>query len=343
MNIPAKKWTKKNPPKRILAIRLQAMGDLVITLPYLQALRNMLPRSTQLDLLTRKEVDPIPHNIYLFNKIYSIGGGRNFKKQFIHTWWLLPLILIRRYDVVLDLQNNLLSKIVRKGVAPHAWSEFDKVSPVAAGERTRLTIEAAGLGNISAFTKFKLKKQQGVEERLKKNGWDGVSDLVILNPAGAFSTRNWPIENYVDFAKLYLKKFPSTQFLVIGVDLIAQKANYLKEKLDESLINLVNKTTAAEAFAITQKATFALSEDSGLMHMAWVSGIPTLALFGSTRSDWSRPLGEHTLLFGSSDLPCGNCMRVTCIYDEVRCLIQYSVEFVFEQAVALIEKVSHDR
>jgi heptosyltransferase-2 len=342
MNIPVKKWTKKNPPKRILAIRLQAMGDLVITLPYLQALRNLLPESTHLDLLTREEVDPIPNNIYLFNRIYSIGGGRNFKKQFIHTWWLLPRILMRRYDVVLDLQNNLLSKIVRKGVAPDAWSEFDKVSPIAAGERTRLTIEAAGLGNISAFTKFKLKKRQGIEELLKKNGWDGASELVILNPAGAFSTRNWPIENYIGFARLYLKKFPSAQFLIIGVDLISQKANYLKEKLGESLINLVNKTTAAEAFAIVQKALFVLSEDSGLMHMGWVSGIPTLALFGSTRSDWSRPLGEHTLLLGSSDLPCGNCMRETCIYNEVRCLIRYTAEFVFAQAVALAEKVSHD-
>src|SRR5678816_3601414 len=98
MNIPAKPWTKKYPPKRILAIRLQAMGDLVITLPYLQALRNMLPPSTKLDLLTRKEVDSIPRNLVLFNKIYSIGGKRNFKKQFAYTCFLLPALIMRRYD-----------------------------------------------------------------------------------------------------------------------------------------------------------------------------------------------------------------------------------------------------
>src|SRR6266487_1363144 len=150
MNIPAKMWTKTTRPKRILAIRLQAMGDLVITLPYLQSLRKTLPAATRLDLLTREEVESIPLNINLFDHVYSIGGGRNFKKQFALTWLMLPKILLKRYDVVLDLQNTLISKLVRKAVMPHAWSEFDKISPVPAGERTRLTIEAAGFASVQA-------------------------------------------------------------------------------------------------------------------------------------------------------------------------------------------------
>ena len=90
MNIPPNHGMKRNLPKRILAIRLQAMGDLVITLPYLQALRNSLPSSVRLDLLTREEVDSIPRNIHLFDKVYSIGGGRNSKKILLHTMALLP-------------------------------------------------------------------------------------------------------------------------------------------------------------------------------------------------------------------------------------------------------------
>jgi hypothetical protein len=53
MNIPAKPLKDEYLPKRILVIRLQAMGDLVITLPYLQSLREQLPPSVKLDLLTR--------------------------------------------------------------------------------------------------------------------------------------------------------------------------------------------------------------------------------------------------------------------------------------------------
>ena len=339
MNIPAKTWIKQQTPKRILVIRLQAMGDVVITLPYLQDLRNKLSQETKIDLLTRREVDSIPRSIQLFDKVLSIGGGRNFKKQFISCLFLLPKILLQRYDVVIDLQNNPLSKLVRKAVIPKAWSEFDKLSPVSAGERTRATIEAVEIANIDAHTNYSFKISDA-DNILKEHGWNKRDMLVILNPAGAFKTRNWQIENYALFAQLWLQQFPQTKFLIMGVELIAEKANYLKNILQDKLINFVNKTTPAEAFAIVQKAKFVLSEDSGLMHFAWVSGVPTLALFGSTRSDWSRPLGQHSLLLDSSDLSCGNCMLEFCKYGDVHCLTRYTTQFVFDKAMELMKKTT---
>jgi len=335
MNIRRKPWNKKKPPRRILAIRLQAMGDLVITLPYLQALRNALPPSSKLDLLTLEENESIPRSIKLFNKIYANRGYRNFKKQLAFTFFLLPKILLQRYDVVLDLQNNLISRIVRKAVIPNAWSEFDKFSPLAAGERTRLTIEAIGLGQNFPASHFILKNKADSIEILKKNGWNESSAIVILNPAGAFETRNWPLKNYVDFARLWLNIFPETQFLVLGVNSIAEKANYFKSELGVKLINLVNKTLPAEAFAIIQAAKFVLSEDSGLMHMAWVSGIPTLTMFGSTHTR-SGPLGNHTILLDSSDLECGNCMLEFCKYGDIHCMNRYTPEIVFEKSITIL-------
>ncbi|HEY2727366.1 MAG TPA: glycosyltransferase family 9 protein, partial [Parafilimonas sp.] len=291
-----KSWNKKKYPKRILAIRLQAMGDVVITLPYLQDLCNKLPADVEIDLLTRKEVDSIPRSLKLFNKIYSIGGKRNFKKQFISTCLLLPVLYLRRYDIVLDLQDNLLSKMARKSIMPKAWSVFEKFAPISAGEKNRIAVENIGLAKIDIAYNFVFKQDLFVEKILKENGWDEKSDLIIINPAGAFETRNWALEKYAAFMELFLQKFPQSQFLIIGVELIKSKADYFKKLFQQKLINLLNRTTPAQAFAIIQKVKFVLSEDSGLMHMAWVSGIPTLAFFGSTRSDWSRPLGEKSLL-----------------------------------------------
>jgi len=126
----------------------------------------------------------------------------------------------------------------------------------------------------------------------------------------------------------------------LGIELIATKADYLKNIFNDKLINLVNKTNAAEAFAIVQKAKFVLSEDSGLMHFAWVSGIPTLALFGSTKSDWSTPLGNHTKLLSSSNLSCGNCLLENCKFGDTHCLTRYTPEFVFESAMNLLSSIS---
>lgn len=338
-NIPSKPWKKSHPPRRVLAIRLQAMGDTIITLPYLQALRNSLPPGTKLDFLTREEVDPVPKSLTLFNKVYSIAGGRNFKKQFIFTWLMLPRLMFNRYDMVIDLQNNLLSRLVRQFTMPKAWSQFDKASPIPAGERTRLTIESVGLGNNFIDPRFSFKHPLKVDEILKANGWDGKSKLVVLNPAGAFITRNWDTDNYISFAKLWLDSFPDTQFLVMGVPLIAAKTQRFKDALGDRLINLVEKTSPVQAFALVQRAQFVLSEDSGLMHMAWVCGVPTIAIFGSTRSDWSRPLGKHALLLSSNDLPCGNCLKETCMYGDVHCITRYTPPIIFDKVLAFLRSI----
>lgn len=334
MNISCKPWTERSPPRRILAIRLQAQGDVVITLPYLQCLRNSMSRDTWLDLLTRKEVEDIPKNIDLFDHVYSIGGARSFKRQLLSTCILLPKLLMRRYDVVIDLQNSLLSRIVRKTLRPKAWSAFDRFSPRSAGERNRLTIEAVGLGSNQLDTRLRLRRTFP----LTSKGLTDTDRLVVLNPAGAFATRNWEIHKYVLFARQWLQRWPDTKFLVLGTSFIAEKAAFLESELGEHLINLVGQTTPAEVFSLLQRVTLVLSEDSGLMHMAWVSGTPVVALFGSTRSDWSRPLGPRSLVLDSSDLPCGDCMQATCRRGDVFCLTRRSPEEVFARAVSLLAK-----
>jgi ADP-heptose:LPS heptosyltransferase len=338
MNIPCRLWTETSPPSRILAIRLQAQGDVVITLPYLQCLRNSMPSGTRLDFLTRKEVDDIPKNLDLFDHVYSIGGGRNPKRQLLSTCLLLPKLYVQRYDVIIDLQNSTLSRIVRRVLRPTAWSAFDRFSPRSAGERNRLTIEAVGLGNVQLDSRLRLRRSFPATSILKHRGLIDTHSLVVLNPAGAFATRNWGIQNYVLFARQWLQRWPNTRFLVLGTSFIAEKAACLESELGERLINLVGQTTPSEVFALLQRVTLVLSEDSGLMHMAWVSGTPVLALFGSTRSDWSRPLGPRSLVLDSSDLPCGNCMQATCARGDVFCLTRRSPAEVFARAVSLLEQ-----
>lgn len=338
LDITGRSWRGASPPRRILAIRLQAMGDLVITLPYLNHLRGLLPADAGLDLLTREEVASIPRSMVLFDEVYALGGGRDLKKQLFSSLFFLPRLLKNRYELIIDLQNNTVSRFIRKMLFPPAWTAFDRFAPLPAGERTRQTITAAGLGESSLRMDFQLRDRDGALRLLIENGWSPADELVMLNPAGAFETRNWDIRNYAGFARIWLGEFPHTKFLVMGLDRIAGKAMRLKEQLGDRLIDLTGKTTPATAFAIIQQAAFVLSEDSGLMHFAWVSGIPTLALLGSTRSDWSRPLGTHSLCLDSSDLPCGNCMLEKCRYGDNHCLSRLTPERVFEKAMTLMKK-----
>ncbi|SKC74181.1 glycosyltransferase family 9 protein [Ohtaekwangia koreensis] len=315
-------------------MRFQALGDTIITLPYLQSLKRQYPDTT-LHLFTRKEVDPIPGSIILFDRIISLGGKRNAKVQFLLSLVKMPWLWSTRYDAVMDLQNHKFSRIIRKLLWTKAWVEFDRTSPISAGERTRQTIEALWDWKIPLDTAFKFKYKTDIAHLLNSHGYRSGNELVVLNPAGYCASRNWPLQSYVAFAKLWLKEKPNTQFVLLLLQTHHKKSVYIQSELADRCINLTGHANQTEAFEVIHMSKFMLTEDSGLMHMAWVQGIPTLALFSSSRKDWSAPQGSWSYCLDSSDLECGPCGLATCKYDDNRCLTRYSPDFVFNIAMQL--------
>jgi ADP-heptose:LPS heptosyltransferase len=315
------------------------MGDVVITLPYLDALRRQFPEA-RLDLLTRREVAEIPRRSGIFHAVHAIGGGRNRRLMQLSAAIRLPGLIATRYDIVADLQNDGISGRIRRALGPAAWCAFDRHSPSPAGTRTKDTLEQLNLGPLEpAFDIGPLSDDKSTDT-LRAHGWTGTESLVVLNPAGFFPSRNWPLENYIELARSWMTTVdPRCLFVLLGIERIADKARALSRALGDRCINLVGKTSPGDAFAIVARANLVISEDSGLMHMAWVNGVPTVALFGSSRSDWSRPLGEHSVCLHSGDLPCGCCLLETCKFGDTRCLTRYSPGQVLETAVSLLQKL----
>jgi ADP-heptose:LPS heptosyltransferase len=337
--IAARPWREASPPARALAIRLHALGDTVITLPYLSALRRAQP-ALQLDFLTRVEVADIPRDLVLFDRVHEIAGGRDPARQLLHALALVPTLARRRYDVVLDLQRNRISRLVRRLLRPRAWAEFDRFSPQLAGERTRLTIEAAGFGPLEVAPDLVLRDPDVGERALRAHGWDGASDLVVLNPAGGFSGRRWPAASYARFAELWMRAAAApVTFVVLGLPATAARARAIAAHLRAHLLDLVGRTTVTEAFAIVRRATLVVSEDSGLMHMAWVAGAPTLALFGASRAAWARPHGTHADLVAACRLRDGACLGGACRAGGAACIETIAAEEVCARGRALVERL----
>jgi heptosyltransferase II len=342
--IQGRPWTGAASPRRVLAIRLQALGDVVITLPYLQALGDRYPDAT-IDLVTLAEYAEIPRSLALFAHVFAVGGGRSTRRQLASATALLPRLLGRRYDVVLDLQRNRVSRWIRGLIRPRAWSEFDRYSAAPAGERTRRTIAYAGLDGRPTTVSLRLRHPTVGLAPLRAAGWNGRDHLVVLNPAGCWYTKQWPTTAYIEFARLWRRDGPwrDARFLVIGLPSLAPRVAELRAVLGASLIDLVGRTTQAEAMAIVRSASLMVSDDSGLMHMAWVSGVPTVAIFGASRADWAAPQGGHTRAVDSSDLPCGQCMRPECAVGGAPCLARQTPARVFDLALAIVTSGARGR
>jgi ADP-heptose:LPS heptosyltransferase len=250
-------------------------------------------------------------------------------------FWV-PYFWLCRFDVVLDLQNNKISRVLRYLLFPSAWTEFDKSSPLSAGERTRLTIEATGIFKSSISTQIGFKSIRH-NDLLRKYELKVAKDLVVLNPAGYCEARNWPLDYYVEFARLWLEKVnPHTQFVLLLLPAKKSSADHIESALGEACLNLTGAANQLEAFTILKNCKFVLSEDSGLMHMSWIQGIPTIGLFSSSRKDWSAPQGSWSYCFDSSDLECGPCMLEQCKFGDNRCLTRYTPEIVLRKAKELL-------
>src|SRR5439155_11944711 len=144
----------------------------------------------------------LPQDLELSNRVFALGGGGSRRLQLAFGLALTPRLMTRRYDVVLDLERNRISRVSRRLLRPAAWAAFDRFSPRLAGERTRLTIEALGTALPPVYPDLQLKRDLGTAV-LGRAGWEPRAELVVLNPAGRFSTGNWPLENYVTFGKLW--------------------------------------------------------------------------------------------------------------------------------------------
>jgi heptosyltransferase II len=333
--IRCKPWKRKHAPKKILAIRLQAFGDTMITLPFLKDLQSKIPGAS-IHFLTRQEVSAIPKQLAFFERVLTIGGKRNAKLQFILMLLKLPFLFFQRYDVVLDLQNNKISRAARVLLFPNAWSEFDKTSPLSAAERTRQTIEAVGIAKIGLDTDLILRTM--VTQNVLENTGLAGNDIVVLNPAGYCASRSWPLEHYVAFARMWLKDVsPLTRFVLLLLPSMRHKATFIKNALGDSCIDLTGRTNQLEAFQILGLSRLVITEDSGLMHMGWIQGIPTVALFSSSRKDWSAPQGNWSVCLDSSDLECGPCGLEVCSFGDNRCIVRYTPATVLANALQVMQ------
>ncbi len=325
-------WMGKSAPQRILAIRFQAVGDVLVTLPACAAFRRKFP-SSHFDLLTSESCAGIHQAVRLFDGVHSLPLDTNRWTRASGALALAARLRRRRYDVILDLQRHRMSRLIRRIARPLAWGEFDRFSPSHALDRVMDTFHRTGFPDLSP--QYGLELRPEIRDRslriLLANGWDGGTKLVILNPAGLWPTRNWPLLKYEQLAAAWIKEEP-VKFLFLGTARLLENAGRLCAALGPHGINLVGRTSIAEVLGIIHHASVVISEDSGLLHMAWVCGIPAVALLGSTRSDWTRPLGIRSRYVGSEDLPCGACMEATCRFGDVHCLNRYSAEMILRLA-----------
>ncbi len=119
--------------------------------------------------------------------------------------------------------------------------------------------------------------------------------LVALMPGAEFGpAKRWPTENYAEIAKDLIQK--GYTVILLGSPKDFDTAKEIEQKSGCDLINLCGETSLLDAVDLLSCADLAISNDSGLMHIAAAVGIPQIAIYRSSTPEFTPPLNDKAIV-----------------------------------------------
>lgn len=322
--------------KRILIIKLGALGDVLMATPHIQQIVAGYPEA-DIWLLTIPEFaslfEEYPH---LKVKAFTRKGTRSL---------LAPLRWIRSqaFQVVFDLQGSDRSKMMaalsgaaeRYGLGPgFPYTCCPPNKGIVNGEthsfyRLNQLLETADLAPVPAS--FTLKASE--EQRQIVSSWlveKGLSEKnIVLLHAGSsarWESKRWATAHFITLATA-LEQHGLTPIWVGG-----KEDASLNRTLSQTIgIDVTEHFSILQLIELARYARFAVTTDSAPMHAIAAAGIPVYALFGPT--DWRRShaLGQKEWVL-THPVTCSPCYLPQCPAERAhRCLVELKPERVLER------------
>ena len=305
--------------RNILLIQSAFLGDTVLTLPLARDLKAALP-GARLTVLT------LPSLASIFRGAEGVDEVLVDDKRGAHSgprgpWRMAELLRPRGFDLAVIPHRSFRSALVaylagiprRVGFSSSAgrWLLTDRVpftwlmhdlernlallKPLAPGLRLR---EDEGL-YLSAPASAKA----AMDKRLAAAGIPEDAAVVGVHPGSAWPTKRWLPERFAELCR----RFEANGERVVLVGGPADKELCARVAADSGALNWAGATSIDDLKALLPRMKLFVTNDSGPMHLATGSGVPTLALFGpTTRELGFFPYGAgHRVL--EADLPCRPC------------------------------------
>jgi ADP-heptose:LPS heptosyltransferase len=333
---------------RILLIRLDRVGDLVLSTPVLKVLRKKYP-AAHIAMLTRAAAaDIVRHN-------------PNLDELIVYRGFLASAISLRkRFDLVIDLlmDYNLDSALLTALLAPRRSIGFDIegrgrlfTMPVRPAPERRHIIDhhLDLLRPLGCAAETEDDRRPGItvdpatrdaaDAWLKERGIGPQHLLIALHPGGYYPSQRWPARHFSTLIGLLAARYPQARFLLLGGTSDAALLSGIRAALDEDV--RANAIAVSGISLISLAAFIAMSKlfignNSGPVHIATAVGTPTLSTIGPAIPWMWRPYGapDRNVVM-SRELACSACGKGVCATHE--CMELITPGDMFREAERLIE------
>jgi len=304
----------------ILIIRQSALGDVVNTFPLVELLKQRYPHA-RVTYLSGSAMAPLLALDPVIDEVLLHDRNRNP----LHFLPFLLRLRRMRFDLAVDFHcaeyTRWLSLATGAAVRlghHHKGPFYTHVVPaartVSACEMYHNILTPLGLGDSHLAPRFPaMEKCRAEAEQILRQASIQAGNYVVLNPghSPAWVTKRWPLEHWIETGKRIRQQ--GFNVVVTGGRTDRELAESLTRAIGMGATSLAGMTSLAELAGIMGLARTVISTDSGPMHIAAMTGVPVIALFGPTNPRRNRPYGDrHTILH--RELACSLCFKKRCPY-----------------------------
>ncbi len=337
---------------RILVRAANWLGDAVMSLPALRAIRERYPEA-HIAILARPWVADLYAREPFADRVIAYTAGRG-ARDLAGKWRAARALAAQRFDCAILLQNAFeaalvawLARIPRRiGYDRDGRGLLltDAVPVPKPGETPRherfyyleLLHRAGITGSTPVDDEVRLDGRAGALEaglaRLRELGIDGL--VVGVSPGAAYgSAKRWPPERFAEAASAVASAVGG-RVVVFGSAGERPLCESVAARIRDS-VNLAGRTTLGEFVELAAACRVFLTNDSGAMHVASALGVPTVAVFGATDEAATGPAGPRARVV-REPVECAPCLLRECPIDH-RCMIRLEARRVAEVALELLK------
>jgi heptosyltransferase I len=310
---------------RILIVKLSSFGDVLHTLPTLEALRVAYP-TAHITWLVEAAYAPMLAGHPALNEVWiaprlrpaELFSGSNPGR----LRRIVRQLRARPFDLVVDVQGLLKSAVwVALAQSPRkvGYDRTRELSYLPLTERVqpfdpeahavwRYLNLAHYLGAPPAPPRFRLGLDTAVDISALMPA-EADRPLVVLHPGARWASKLWPPASWASLAEWFHGQ--GFQVAITGSTTDQELVAGITAQCQAPIVNLAGSTSLAQLAAILRKARLAVTTDTGAMHLAAALGTPVTALFGPTAPWRTGPFGDgHQVV--RLGLPCSPCYKRQC-------------------------------
>jgi len=305
---------------KVLFITLSNIGDVILTLPVLDRLREDFPQS-KITVM----VGPRPKEIFQDNSlidkliIYHKHSGLKEKIKLFNE------LKKEKFDAVVDLRNTFfgaflpakyklplflnIPKRIRHMQDRHLYKIINSKSEIL--NKSKIKNHQGGSLDIKS-------QEEYVKDILGKNRIVDQDKIVVIAAGARSSIKRWPKEQFLALIQLVIEEL-GVKVILVGDKDDTGITKYIIEHSRYPLIDLVGKTTIPQLGCLLKRAGLLIANDSAVLHIASYLNVPVLAIFGPTDDFKYGPWSRNSAI-AKKEIFCRPCEEAQCRFGTLDCL-----------------------